>query len=102
MLFNQEPAKMPDRPYEKLSPESNDRMLSELTRWLEEGVCQPKMEPSLLGLDWSSFVTRKFPEYAGQNVFGIRRSLSLTRSRLSTPTPQPCSQLTFPVFLSES
>lgn len=69
MPFNQESAKMPDRPYEKLSPESKDRMLSELTRWLEEGFCQPKMEPSLLGLDWSSFVTRKFPEYAGQTSF---------------------------------
>jgi hypothetical protein len=36
---------------------------------MEEGDCQPKMEPSLLGLDWSSFVTRKFPEYADQTSF---------------------------------
>lgn len=70
MPFNQEPAKMSDRPYEKLSPESKDRVLNELTRRLEEGFCQPKMEPSLLGLDWSSFATREFPEYAGQISFG--------------------------------
>jgi len=69
MSFNQEPAKVPDRPYKELSPESKDRVLSELMRWLEEGFCQPKMEPSLLGLDWSLFATREFPEYADQTSF---------------------------------
>ena len=69
MPFNQEPAKVQDRPYMELSPESKDRVLSELTRWLEEGFCQPKMEPSLLGLDWSLFATREFPEYADQTSF---------------------------------
>jgi hypothetical protein len=69
MSFNQEPAKVQDRPYKELSPESKDRVLSELTRWLEEGFCQPKMEPSLLGLDWSLFATREFPEYADQTSF---------------------------------
>jgi hypothetical protein len=69
MPFNQEPAKMPDRPYEKLSPESKDRVLREFKRLQEEGLCQPKMEPSLLGLDWSLFTTRKFPEYVDQIRF---------------------------------
>ena len=60
---------MPDRPYEKLSPESKDRVLREFKRLQEEGLCQPKMEPSLLGLDWSLFTTRKFPEYVDQIRF---------------------------------
>jgi hypothetical protein len=60
---------MPDRPYEKLSPECTNSVLRELKCWLEEGCCQPKMEPSLLGLDWSSFAPRKFPEFEGQTSF---------------------------------
>jgi hypothetical protein len=37
--------------------------------WFEEGCCQPKVEPSLLGPDWSSFETRKFPEHDRQISF---------------------------------
>jgi hypothetical protein len=37
--------------------------------WLAEGYCQPKEEPSLIGLDWSSFSTRKFAEYMNPPEF---------------------------------
>jgi len=69
MPFEEKPAKMPDRPYEKLSQASRDHIISDLELWLAEGYCQPEMEPSLLGLDWSSFVTRRFPEYGDQTSF---------------------------------
>ena len=29
---------------------------------MEEGCCQPKLEPSLLGLEWDCFSTYKFPQ----------------------------------------
>jgi hypothetical protein len=38
----------------------------------QEGVVDSEMEPSLLGLDWSMFVTRKHSECAGQIIFWDR------------------------------
>jgi hypothetical protein len=60
---------MPERRWPKLSPESNDRVLKEFKRQQDEGFLSPKMEPSLLALDWSLFVPREFPEYAEQIRF---------------------------------
>ncbi len=70
MAIEQEPTKLPERRWPALSPEAQKHVIAELKRWMEEGGCQPKMEPSLLGLEWSSFVTREFPEYADQTSFG--------------------------------
>jgi hypothetical protein len=53
-----------ERSYAVLSSEEKDRLLSYLKEWQQEGSCQPKMEPSLLGLDWSLFETRKFAQDA--------------------------------------
>jgi hypothetical protein len=64
VTFEQEPMKMPERRWPKLSPESKDAVLREVKRQQDEGFLSPKMEPSLLGLDWSLFVPREFPEYA--------------------------------------
>lgn len=66
MTFKQQPTKLSEseRNWPALSPEAQKHVIAEFKRWMEEGGCQPKMEPSLLGLDWSSFVTHKFPEYA--------------------------------------
>lgn len=58
-----------ERIYPVLSQEEKDHMNGEMKTWFEEGCCQPKMEPSLLGLDWSSFETRKFPEHDRQMSF---------------------------------
>jgi len=69
MPFDEKPAKMPERPYEKLSQASRDDIISDLELWLAEGYCQPKEEPSLIGLDWSSFSTRKFAEYMNPPEF---------------------------------
>lgn len=69
MTFEQEPMKLPERRWPKLSPESKDAVLREVKRQQDEGFLSPRMEPSLLGLDWSSFETRKFPENAGQDSF---------------------------------
>jgi hypothetical protein len=69
MFFDQAPAKMPERPYEKLSPEQREIVFREFRRFQEQGCIQPKLEPSLLGLDWDSFVTRKFAEHAHQVSF---------------------------------
>ena len=69
MASEQEPAKFPDRRWPALSEGQRDASLRELKRWQEDGFCQPKMEPSLLGLDWSSFVTRKVPEYQDQSSY---------------------------------
>ena len=69
VTFEQEPTKLPERCWSALSDEQREATLREFKRWTEEGGCQPKMEPSLLGLDWSSFVTREFPESAGQTSF---------------------------------
>ena len=69
MTFEKEPTKLSERRWPSLSEEQREATLMEFERWMEEGGCQPKMEPSLLGLDWSSFVTRKFPDYAEQIRF---------------------------------
>jgi len=69
VTFEPEPANLSERRWPALSPEAQKHVIAEFKRWMEEGGCQPKMEPSLLGLDWSSFVTREFPEYAGQIRF---------------------------------
>ena len=69
MTFEEEPAKLPVGRWPKLSPESKDRVLSEVKRQQDEGFLSPKMESSLLDLDWSLFVPREFPEYAGQTSF---------------------------------
>ncbi|MGA3133776.1 MAG: hypothetical protein ABSD59_23675 [Terracidiphilus sp.] len=58
-----------ERIYPVFSQEEKDHISGEMKTWFEEGCCQPKMEPSLLGLDWSSFVTRKFPEHDRQISF---------------------------------
>lgn len=70
MTFEQEPTKLSERRWPALSEEQREASLMEFKRLQEEGLCQPKMDPSLLGLDWSSFVTREFPEYADQSSFG--------------------------------
>jgi hypothetical protein len=36
----------------------------DLKVWMEEGFCAPKIEDSMLGLDWSLFATRSFPEHS--------------------------------------
>jgi hypothetical protein len=64
VTFEQEPTELSERRWPALSEEQREASLREFKRLQEEGLCQPKMEPSLLGLDWSSFVTRKFPEHA--------------------------------------
>ena len=69
MTFEKEPTKIPERRWAKLSPESKDRVLTEVKRQQDEGLLSPKMEPSLLGLDWSLFAPHAFPEYAGQTSF---------------------------------
>jgi hypothetical protein len=58
-----------ERIYPVLSQKEKDHIIGGMKTWFEEGCCQPKMEPSLLGLDWSSFETRKFPEHDRQISF---------------------------------
>jgi hypothetical protein len=41
----------------------------DLNIWMEEGFCAPKIEDSMLGLDWSSFATRGFPEHSEDTAF---------------------------------
>ncbi len=41
----------------------------DLKIWIEEGLCAPKIEDSMLGLDRSLFVTRKFPEHTQDTNF---------------------------------
>lgn len=69
MTFEKEPVELAERRWPKLSEEQQEASLREFKRLQEEGLCQPKMGPSLLGLEWSSFVTREFPEYADQTSF---------------------------------
>lgn len=58
-----------ERIYPVLSDEAKARVVAGLKISLEGGFCQPKMEPSFLGLDWSSFTTREFPEYPGDTSY---------------------------------
>jgi len=69
VTFEKDPTKLPESRWQALSDEQREASLRGVERWMEEGGCQPKMEPSLLGLDWSSFVTRKFQDYAEQIRF---------------------------------
>jgi len=41
----------------------------DLKIWMEEGFCAPKIEDSMLGLDWSLFATRSFPEHSEDSSF---------------------------------
>jgi hypothetical protein len=66
---HQEPANEPEKSSEKPSPEAMKKVIQGVKLWLEEGFGSPKMEDSLLGLDWSVFVTREFPEHAGDTSF---------------------------------
>ncbi len=70
MTFEQEPSNLPDNRWPALSEEEREATLREFKRWMEEGGCQPKLNPSLLGLDWDLFETREFPEYANEVCFG--------------------------------
>jgi hypothetical protein len=69
VTFKQEPTELSERRWPALSPEAQKHVIAEFKRWMKEGGCQQKMEPSLLGLDWSSFVPREFQEYADQASF---------------------------------
>jgi hypothetical protein len=46
-----------------------DRLANEMRAWFDEGNCQKELQPSLLGLDWSSFLTRKFTENPNDSRF---------------------------------
>lgn len=60
---NPEPAESSERrPYEPLSPEGKERVLRYVKQTQDAGGIQPNLAPSLLGLDWFDFETRKFPE----------------------------------------
>ncbi|MFP5276606.1 MAG: hypothetical protein ACLGPM_05795 [Acidobacteriota bacterium] len=60
---------MPERIYPKLTPEQKESVIRGLRRSLEAGGCSPKLNPSLLGLDWELFETREFPEHAKDVCF---------------------------------
>jgi hypothetical protein len=62
MTLKQEQTTLPERHWPKLSPEVRDGVIQATLEWQEKGFSQPKMEPSLLGLDWSLFTSRKFEE----------------------------------------
>jgi len=57
------------RRYERLSEEEKHAVLSEWRSWLQGGFSQPKLEDSLLGLDWSLFHARTFPEHENDITF---------------------------------
>ncbi|HEV2133131.1 MAG TPA: hypothetical protein VGR47_02610 [Terracidiphilus sp.] len=60
---------MPERIYPELTPEQKESVIREFRRSLEAGGCSPKLNPSLLGLDWELFETREFPEHANDVCF---------------------------------
>jgi hypothetical protein len=41
----------------------------DLKIWMEQGFCAPKIEDSMLGLDWSLFAARGFPEHSEDTSF---------------------------------
>jgi hypothetical protein len=57
------------RPYKKLTSEEKDRLILTYKRLLEEGFCAPRLDDSILGLDWSLFQSRVFPEHADDTRF---------------------------------
>lgn len=75
-LFDQQDPENPiiaedqTRRYEPLSEEQRHRVLSVFRSWLQAGFCQPKLEDSLLGLDWSLFHPRTFPGHENETSFG--------------------------------
>jgi hypothetical protein len=58
-----------ERRFQALTPEEIDRLLLAYQRLLEEGFCPPRVDDSILGLEWSSFCTRTFPEHADDARF---------------------------------
>jgi hypothetical protein len=46
-----------------------ERFASQSKGSLEEGFCAPKLDESMIGLAWSLFVPRVFPEHAGDISF---------------------------------
>ena len=73
----------------------------DLKIWMEEGFCAPKIEDSMLGLDRSLFVTRKFPEHAKIPASRAPRSSFPTHFQPSTHIAQLSLRLTssaLPVF----
>jgi hypothetical protein len=60
---------MSERIYSELTPEQKESVIREFRRSLEAGGCSPKLNPSLLGLDWELFETREFPEHANDVCF---------------------------------
>lgn len=60
---------MSERIYAELTPEQRESVIREFRRSLEAGGCSPKLNPSLLGLDWELFETREFPEHANDVCF---------------------------------
>jgi hypothetical protein len=57
------------RRYQPLSDEQRGRVLSAFRSWLQAGLCQPKLDDSLLGLDWSLFHPRTFPGHDNDTSF---------------------------------
>jgi hypothetical protein len=53
-----------ERRYKALTSEEIDRLLLAYQRLVEEGFCPPRLDDSILGLDWSLFRPRTFPEHA--------------------------------------
>lgn len=51
------------RRYRRLSEEERERLFGAVRSLLQEGVCPPKLDDSLLCLDWSLFNPRTFPEH---------------------------------------
>jgi hypothetical protein len=50
------------RRYKRLSEEEKDRVCNAVRSLMQEGLCPPNLDDSLLGLDWSLFHPRTFPE----------------------------------------
>lgn len=59
-----------ERRYKALTTDEIDRLLLAYKRLLEEGFCPPRLDDSILGLDWSLFRPRTFPEHADGARFG--------------------------------
>ena len=49
------------RPFPRLSEEEKERVCREVARFLQAGDSAPRLDDSLLGLDWSLFHPRRFP-----------------------------------------
>jgi hypothetical protein len=57
------------RRYERLSEEGKQAVLSDWRSSSEGGFSQPKLEDSLIGLDWSLFHARTFPDHENDILF---------------------------------